>query len=168
MNHGLNSELIAYLNTYEQGLKVIHRPLVKQLDILNPNWVARFTSGDGGFYVKILKDSSVNQGHRVRVSFNISQHSRDRHLLNQLISFFDCGSVYDNNDMISFNVYGLRDIYEKIVPFFNQYSVRGIKYLNYYDFCEVVKMMKIKSHLTKEGLLKIKRIAQGMNTGRSR
>ena len=109
----------------------------------------------------------MNQGYRVRVSFNISQHNRDRHLMNQLILFFDCGSVYDNNDMISFNVYRLRDIHEKIMPFFNKYPVRGVKYLNYCDFCEVAQMMKIKHHLTEEGLLEIKKIAQEMNTGRS-
>ena len=38
--------------------------------------------------------------------------------------------------------------------------------MDYQDFCKVAKIMEDKSHLTTEGLKKIKSIKSGMNKGR--
>jgi hypothetical protein len=43
---------------------------------------------------------------------------------------------------------------------------RGIKLLNYQDWCEIAKLIAEGSHLTAEGLEKINKIKLGMNTGR--
>jgi hypothetical protein len=45
-------------------------------------------------------------------------------------------------------------------------NLQGSKFMNFQDFNEVVKIMKVKGHLTKEGLEKIKGIKAGMNTSR--
>lgn len=47
-----------------------------------------------------------------------------------------------------------------------KYPINGNKLLDYKDFKKVVELMESKSHLTEEGLAKIKVIKAGMNTKR--
>ena len=51
-------------------------------------------------------------------------------------------------------------------PLFHKYSIFGVKALDFADLCKVAEMMKNKQHLTMEGLDQIKKINDGMNTGR--
>jgi len=50
-----------------------------------------------------------------------------------------------------------------VLPLLEKYPLRGHKLLNYKDFKKVAELMKSKAHLTKEGLLEIKKIKGGMN-----
>jgi len=45
-------------------------------------------------------------------------------------------------------------MYEKIIPFFKKYSIKGVKILDFADFCEVAEIKKAGGHLTPEGLKK--------------
>ena len=47
-----------------------------------------------------------------------------------------------------------------------KYPLQGSKFLNFEDFKKVVNIMKVKGHLTKEGLDEIKLIKANMNQGR--
>ena len=50
MNLGLTNELaLAFPNILS-----IEKPIIKDLNIKNPNWVSGFTSGDGCFYIKVF------------------------------------------------------------------------------------------------------------------
>ena len=69
--------------------------------------------------------------------------------------------------MVHFIVSKFSEIFEKILPFFKKYPILGIKSEDFMDFCEVVNMMKVKVHLTQDGLNKIQKIKVGMNKGRS-
>jgi hypothetical protein len=69
------------------------------------------------------------------------------------------------NEM-NFVVTKFRDILGKIIPFFQKHPLHGIKSLDLRDFSAVAKIMEDKSHLTLEGLKKIKSLKSGMNTGR--
>lgn len=60
----------------------------------------------------------------------------------------------------------LSDLDEKIISFFSEYPIIGVKAKDFSDFCEVAKLMKNGFHLTQEGLEKIKKIKSGMNKGR--
>jgi hypothetical protein len=60
----------------------------------------------------------------------------------------------------------MTDLENKIIPFFKKYSLLGNKNLDFKDFCIVLDLMKIKSHLKEAGLKKILNIKSGMNTGR--
>ena len=51
-------------------------------------------------------------------------------------------------------------------PLFNKYKIRGIKALDYIDFCEVAKLINEKTHLTEQGLEKIILIKSKMNKAR--
>ena len=66
----------------------------------------------------------------------------------------------------NFVVQRYSDIELKIIPFFNKYPILGSKSEDFKDFKEVATLIKNKEHLIKEGLLQIKNIKAGMNTGR--
>lgn len=55
---------------------------------------------------------------------------------------------------------------EKIIPFFQNYPLQGVKLLDYNDFIKIANLMKNKSHSTPEGLEQIRQIKSGMNRGR--
>nr|ACV41171.1 ribosomal protein 3/homing endonuclease-like fusion protein [Ophiostoma megalobrunneum] len=66
----------------------VERPLVVNKGILDPNWIIGFTSGEGSFYIRIAKNSTLKTGYQVQLVFQIAQHVRDRALMGSLISFF--------------------------------------------------------------------------------
>jgi hypothetical protein len=79
-----------------------------------------------------------------------------------------CGSYSDNNrgNTGTFSVWGHKDIIQHVIPFFEKYTVLGVKYLDFEDFKKVSFLVKNKAHLTKEGLEEISLIKSGMNRNR--
>lgn len=108
-------------------------------------------------------------GEAVKLRFKITQHSRDEFLMKSLITYLGCGNYYYshlNKDAGDFIVSRFSDITDKIIPFLDKYQILGIKSKDFHDFKRVSELMKSKSHLTVEGLEKIKQIKLGMNRGR--
>lgn len=77
-----------------------------------------------------------------------------------------CGKIYLYKEGVHFRVTKYSDLSGKIIPFFQKYSVLGVKALDFKDFCIAAEMMKNKKHLTQEGLDVIHKIKTGMNRGR--
>jgi hypothetical protein len=143
------------------------RTLVKNNQILDPNWIAGFTDGDGSFGVLTRKSSTHKIGLQVSLEFDITQHARDVLLFKNFPEFFNCGKVYvKSNNAVGFKVQKLSDITDRIIPFFKKYPIQGVKLKDFHDFCLVAELMKNKAHLTEEGLNRIRLIKAGMNTGR--
>ena len=68
--------------------------------------------------------------------------------------------------MVNFHVRRLSDNLTKIIPFFLQYPILGVKSQDFQDWCKVAYLMKDKKHLTWAGLKEIRRIKSLMNTKR--
>ena len=164
MNLGLSKKL-------EQAFTNINpkaRILVRTPEIPNPFWVAGFTSGEGCFFFNIGKDTQSKLGYRVRVGFQLTQHIRDRQLLTLLETYFGCGKYYlskdhRHGDYIVSDVSALAD---KIIPFFSQYKILGIKEQDYLCWSEAINLIIAKKHLTQQGLDQIRKIRENMNTKR--
>jgi len=58
------------------------------------------------------------------------------------------------------------DIFQILIPFFDRYPLHGTKVKDFEDFKQVASYINEKSHLTLEGLDKIKSIKSKMNTKR--
>ena len=56
------------------------------------------------------------------------------------------------------------DISDKIVPFFKNHEIKGIKRKDFEDWYKAVELIRAKAHLTEEGVKKIRGIKSGMNT----
>jgi hypothetical protein len=162
INRGLSDSLKAAFPNIIPSL----RSLAINTEIPHPYWIAGFTSGDGSFAVTENKSYSKIF---FRLVFSISQNSRDESLIRRFVDFFGCGTYClpsGNQTTGSFQCYKFSDNYEKIIPFFSKYNIRGIKSKDFEDWYKVAKIIKTKDHLTKEGFDLISQIKSGMNKRR--
>ena len=144
------------------------RPKVENITIPDGEWLAGFTSGEGCFFVFVGKSLTHSLGLQVQLVFQITQHSRDEKLIASLISHLGCGRLVTSSDSkVQFRVEKFTDIYEKILPFFFDYNIRGVKLEDFKDWSTVAKLMRDGEHLTTDGLTKIVKIKAGMNKGRA-
>ena len=93
MNRGLSEELKL---AFPDVVPVV-RPLVENPKIIDPNWLAGFTSGEGCFLINIVKSQRYKLGEAVQLVFKITQHEREEQLLREAgIEFLSCGNIYKN------------------------------------------------------------------------
>ena len=142
-------------------LKKLNR---SELKIEDPNWISGFVEGDGCFFIFIRKENN-----NISLVFHITQHIDDINLLKEFINYFKCGYYLQCNKSAGrFIVTKFRDINTIIIPFFKKYPLKGFKLLDFLDFCEVAKLIENKSHLTHEGIQKIKIIKSNMDKRRKK
>jgi len=163
----LNLGLSDNLKTFFSNTVPVKRPKVSFNGIPDPNWLSGFAEGEACFFISIYRSPKSKLGLAIQLVFKLTQHSRDVDLLNGIKDFFGCGRVENRKEeACDFTVTSFKAIEGKIIPFFINYPLMGSKALNFEDFNKVVEIMKAKGHLTEEGLIKIKNIKVGMNTGR--
>ena len=80
----------------------------------------------------------------MRLWFNIAQHSREELLIKSLVEYLGCGIVYSYPDVITFNIFSLSDLRNKLVPFFEKYPIKGVKALDYSDFKKIANLVQNK------------------------
>lgn len=162
MRKGLSKSL---LNIFP-GIKPATRNIVYCDGYFDPYWVAGFTDAEGCFYVKI---STVGSNKKVKPYFSISQDIRDINLLKKLATYLACGlieTVKTRPNQSSFVVYKFSDIVEKILPFFDKYSLHGKKSLDYNDFKTVTNIVSENGNINHNVLKIIKHIKSKMNRNR--
>lgn len=164
MNRG---ELSTKLNENFSSRIPIERPLVPNLPIPDPQWVAGFTSGEGCFFIVIHKSPNSKLGEAVQIKFILVQHLRDEQLMKNIKEYFDCGFLQKNKETVQFTISNFIDLTEKVIPFFENHPIMGVKNEDFLDWCKAAKMIKNKEHLTIDGLNQLKQIKSGMNKGRN-
>lgn len=161
INTGLSNTLKETFFAVKE-IKQVQRPVIISEKIESSWWLIGFVEGDGNFYVKV----SISQ---TLLVFSISQHSRDTHLMNLIKSYLNCGRIETpctRAGSVCFIVSKYEDILKRIIPLFEPNLIRGIKRLDFKDFCKIATLMNDKKHLTQKGKKQIMLIKQGMNTGR--
>ena len=143
------------------------RPEVPFTEIKDTNWLRGFVEAEGSFHLAFTLSKDKTKEY-VTLRFTISQHSRDRILLESLVKYLGCGSVVlsSNRNEVYFVVTVFADIVNKIIPLFNEYPLIGNKKLDFLDFVKIADIIKSKDHLTNQGLEKIKVINNNMNSRR--
>ena len=86
--------------------------------------------------------------------------------MKSLIKYLNCGYIYKMGEILIFKVTKFDDIAHKIIPFFKNHKIQGVKAKDFNDFCNAAEIIKEKGHLTLEGLNKIREFKQGMNRQR--
>uniref|UniRef100_UPI0023D80921 hypothetical protein n=1 Tax=Gonatophragmium mori TaxID=2966219 RepID=UPI0023D80921 len=164
MNKGLSDKLKKEFKEY----KPVIRPIININIIPDSYWIAGFVSGEGNFDIRLTK-VTTKLGYRVQLRFRITQHIRDIKLMEIIVQKLGCGSVYKypKQPAVSVVIVNFSDITNILIPFFNEYSILGIKFYDYLDWCKVHDLMINGSHLTPEGIRYIELIKSGMNKGRT-
>ncbi len=103
---------------------------------------------------------------KITLQFYITQHIRDLELLTIIKKFFNCGNISTDENVKTYRVSGLKNNLNLIIPFFLEYKVQGIKYLNFLSWVQVAQLMKDKKHLTLKGYKKIVNVKAKMNSKR--
>ncbi len=133
---------------------------------LDAQWITGFVDGEGCFYVGINEHVDMTAGYQVLPEFTVVQHERDVQILHALKAHFGCGVVRRNRgDRMAYRVRGHQHLLERIIPFFEQHSLKSKKRTDFAKFRRIVRMMEAGVHLELEGIEEIRRIASQMNRG---
>lgn len=166
----MNKGLPERLNSAFSNVIPVTRPQVPKA-VLNSNnpdikyWIAGFVSGEGCFIIKASKSKTHKLGISITLNFLVFQNIRDAYLLEEFSHVFGCGSlsIKEKSAIGTFAVTNFNNIVDKIIPFFEEYPILGVKAEDFKDFKEASVLIKSKAHLTKEGLDKILLIKSRMN-----
>jgi hypothetical protein len=135
--------------------------------LLEPSWIVGFVDGEGCFCVSIHRNPHVRQtrGWQLHPVFQVYQHERHRAVLDELRTFFGCGSIRakgPNSSVLTFAVDSLRDLEAHVLPFFERNPLH-VKGADFAAFAVIVRAMRKKEHLTSDGFERLVRLAYGMN-----
>jgi hypothetical protein len=86
------------------------------------------------FFVDIFKSSSNKIGFQVKLRLSITQHNRDKELLELIVKYLAAGIVnIQSENAFVLKVSKLVDLIQKIIPLFEQNPIRGVKQLDFLD-----------------------------------
>jgi hypothetical protein len=149
--------------------------LIKEWDTyeavaLDPWYVTGLTDGEGCFCVSLSKRPRMRLGLEVRPSFALSLSERDRSVLEDLQTFFGCGSIrHSRSDRtFKFESRSVDELVEHVVPHFESYPLVGAKARSFEGFVRICRMIGQGDHLERDGLRDIIAIACEMNLGKRR
>ena len=137
---------------------------------LDEKWLVGFVDGEGCFSVSFVRNKTMRFGYQIFVEFVITQGEKSLDVLEEMENFFGCGKVYRNTrhdnhreDLYRYCVRSIKDLDERVIPFFNENPLVTAKRNDFESFVAVVEMMKNGEHLTKSGFETIRDIAATMN-----
>ena len=140
-----------------------------RLDSNLGNYIAGFVDGEGSFHIAIQKNPSVKIKWQLVPEFHVSQHVSSRKVLDLMRDTLECGYVKPNhrhNPNDETYVYVVRsrnDLVTKIIPFFRKFQLRTSKKDDFEVFSKIVKRMQSGEHQTKNGLIRLLKLAYSMN-----
>jgi hypothetical protein len=97
-------------------------------------WVVGFVDGEGCFSMAIQRCRVMKLGWQVFPEFVVTQGAKSLSALQFLMQFFCCGRIFVNRrhdnhkePLYRFCVCAVKDLREKIVPFFSENQLRTAK-----------------------------------------
>ena len=133
-------------------------------------WVVGFVDGEGCFSISVVKNAGCRLGWQVQHEFSVTQAAPSKPALEELIEFFGCGTIIENNRrdnhryrLMRYAVKRRSDLIDLIIPFFEEHPLMTAKQRDFELFCEAISIMRDDRHLTREGLATIARLTEQMN-----
>lgn len=141
--------------------------------MLNVNYIIGLIDGEGSFTVYVFNNKNDSRKRRVRIEpkFCIKLKEEDKTILYQLKKYFGCGNVYlqkdnrvNHKDCYRYEVSKRDDLNNIIIPFFKENPVKFVSKKRDFDiFCQIMKDVNLKKHLTSSGLNKLYHLKQKMH-----
>ncbi len=133
-------------------------------------YLSGYTDGEGSFCVSFSPRRKLRIGLEVRPSFSVSQNSDRSEVLNLFQQTFDCGTIRpDRSDKtFKFEIRGLNDLIEKVIPFFRRYPLKSSKNRDFELFAQICLLMNLEKQRKIAGMKKIIQLAVQMNTSGKR
>ena len=134
---------------------------------LNPRWVTGWSDGEGCFVCSIVENKYLKIGWRVKPSFQIKQHAKDRPVLVEIQKSLGVGQISNAGpSAVQFRVSSSREL-EAVINHFEKYPLITKKRADYFPWKEILKICRRKDHLTPNGLRKIVVLKASINWGLS-
>lgn len=137
---------------------------------LPPDYVCGFTDGEGCFTIVISKHKQKKLGLDARLHFQIELRDDDESILRDIQETLECGHIYHLNyekygwhPHVELKVSAIKEIKEKLIPFFKKNQLRGKKRQSFELFVQAAEIFYSKEHLTIEGINKLYKIRENMN-----
>jgi hypothetical protein len=132
----MNLGLSQCLKSEFKNITPVDRPIINTENIPDPNWIAGFVTGEGNFDVKISPQSTNKLGYRVQLRFRISQHDRDKNLMEVLTRYLGSGKIYNypGKPAVSLTIFRFSDIKNLIIPFFEKNPL-----LHFVARCKIIR-----------------------------
>ncbi len=129
-------------------------------------YLSGYTDGEGSFCVSFSPRRKLRIGLEVRPSFSVSQNSDRSEVLNLFQQLFGCGTIRpDRSDKtFKYETRNLKDLVEKVIPFFERYPLKSSKNHDFDLFAQVCHLINEGGHRSKSGMTKIIQLATQMNT----
>lgn len=159
--------ILCNLNYSGSNNEIRHYISINKSNSLDPYFITGLTEAEGSFSIRKNKDSRTKSGLTIGLRFKLTMLDNELELLNQVKSYFGVGKIYiSSKGVVDYIVQDL-DGLKKIVNHFQNYPLRGTKYLDFIDFVKVLDMIENKIHNTNEGRSTIVEISLGMNRYRN-
>jgi len=122
----LNKGSSDYVKSNFTNIEPVSREIIETTEIVDPNWITGFVTGEGNFDAGIRKatiDKSV---------FRVTQNDRDIKLMELIIKYMEAGRIgvdkRKGNSTVSIVVGNFLDITD-----IEKYQILGVKKLDYLD-----------------------------------
>ena len=138
-------------------------------------WISGFTDGEGCFTISCINNPTTRFGKQIFPEFVITQGAKSLKTLREIQEYFGCGSIvlnkrYDNHneDIYRFCVRSIKELEEKIIPFFEKFPLKTYKRNDFLIFKKVIKNMSGKRHLKEKGFTQVLNLIGTMNRKKPR
>jgi len=132
--------------------------------VMNFDWLAGFTEGDGSFFISIAPSRAMLSG--FQATLNISWTQKHKDVLDFISRSFQGSWSYNKQkDSWAFTVKRQSEV-TRLLALFELHPLYGSKRLDYQDLCLANKLFLTKEHLTVKGIEQLRTIHAGMNQRR--
>ena len=144
----------------------------KGQNLLDPNYIVGFVDGEGCFSVGCSQRKDVRLGYTFTAAFEIEMTTDDMNIVKRIHqSLGKPGQVYTSvfkryprwQPHVKLKVSNIKDLSEKVIPFFKKHPPQSKKRKSFEIFCKIVEMIQQKKHLQLKYAKKIVEMRNKMN-----
>lgn len=136
---------------------------------LNPYYLVGLVDGEGCF--SITFNNHKDRITEVRLIFEIELREDDKEILERVKNTLECGNIYylgyerykKWRPHYKYKVSNIKDITQKIIPFFQKYPLQAKKKYSFELFVQIAQLIVNKKHLTSEGIKNIRAIKNSLS-----
>ena len=140
---------------------------------ITPENIAGLVVGEGCFYAESAPDPKYKSGWRIRPAFCIEMRHDEIEALEAVRDALGCGGIYRLDfgrykgyrrkgwaPHAKFRVSRLSDLHDRVIPFFQEYTLFGRKKHAFECFVPLVDLLSARRHLKPDGLKEARRLAR--------
>ena len=147
-------------------MQTISRKDPNPISLDNASYIVGFVDGEGSFNISFKVRTDYVYGIQVYPSFNISQKEKD--ILVWIRNQFDCGTIRNRNDGVYYyEVHNLKELREKVIPFFKKYKLKTKKKKAFEIFSKTIEVISLKK-LEWNDIKTIYNLREDIKVGRKR